>query len=1514
MESFEPEQLSENQKGIGKMSKINAVRFINLNYNNNSIRIVDETFQLGGESTLLSLRNGGGKSVLVQMMTAPFVHKQYRKTKDRPFESYFTSARPTFILVEWKLDQGAGYCLAGMMVRRSQISEEQSSEPLEIINFISEYPSRCEQDIYNIPLVEKSKNEIVLKNYNACRQIFEGYKKDPAKKFFYYDMNNSAQSRQYFDKLAEYKIHYKEWETIIRKVNLKESGLSELFSDCKSEKDLVEKWFVETIGSKLNRDQDRMKEFQTIIEKYVRMYKDNKSKIDRRDTILKFKEDMQEVEEAARIYLEAEQKVKHSENRIAVFLQELYRLEEIAEENLQKLKEESQSCEEKRAYIFYEKLSMELHELEDELRRRSSNCDMIQLEMDDLEREIERIEKKVHLYECAKQQQTVDESLEEHEFLKHKIEVSRKNEEELEPERQRIGGYLKWYYTNKQEQADSAMEQQEDKCNKKKQQISDQKSREKECQVNLENLLVKISAYKTRLEGFEQKENEFNRNYRETFMRNILGDYEPGMLEIKKKEYEKQFQELAREYKNHGLKQIELQEKKKIQERNREDKLDEKRKSESELQILQRQGEEYERQVKERRKIMRYLEMEEDLLWQKERILDMADHKLSQIDLSRGKLEQEERELQKEWKKLTSGEVLELPQDFQEMLQELELHPVYGMNWLEKNGYGSEENQRLVRTQPFLPYSLILPGAEIKKLQKYGKEIYTSYPIPLIARETLEDVLQEEESSVLHLSGISFYLWFNEKLLDEEALRLLIREKEEQIGKKQEQIKVRKQEYQDYSNKRSILENHTVTKEKLEKNRLEQEEQQEKVKVLEKDIQTLGEMILELEKEIEILIHSIQEEKQRLEYYRRRETDFESFCAEYEAYQKNRKKIEECNHEKGKQEEKKKNAVNLQEKYTEELKSLELEHHQFVMELKRIKEKVFKFASYETMDESSEDKRLEESQAAAGYDENRKANEEKTLTDGFENRTSEELEARYEAITSGISLELQDLEERFRKAGKKLDEEREELKKKQKKFLLREGEWKQITYNGEEQLHQEILLEDRKNKHKTKQRLWNEEDKNIAVLDSRIKEKKKIIAEQCGYEEALPKSEITTKDYEAEMNQLKYQLKELAKECKKIEIHMQSLEQNLTALSEYQDFTIVENIVWKEEIAAMDAKALRDFTGIMRRDYRQDMEQSGRKKDKLQAQLNVLMRKGIYQEDYYRKPLEAMLSVLEQAELILAQISTTIQSYDSQMEKLAVDIAMVEKEKGKIAGLLEDYVKDVHANMSRIDSNSTITIRERPIKMLRLQIPDWEENEGLYRQRLDDYMEELTLSGVEIYEKNENPANYFSSRITTKSLYDTIVGIGNIQIKLYKIEEQREYPITWAEVARNSGGEGFLSAFVILSSLLHYMRRDETDIFADRNEGKVLVMDNPFAQTNAAHLLKPLMDMAKKTNTQLICLSGLGGDSIYSRFDNIYVLNLVAASLRGGMQYLRGEHKRGTEEEVMVTSQIEVIGQQSLLF
>jgi hypothetical protein len=212
--------------------------------------------------------------------------------------------------------------------------------------------------------------------------------------------------------------------------------------------------------------------------------------------------------------------------------------------------------------------------------------------------------------------------------------------------------------------------------------------------------------------------------------------------------------------------------------------------------------------------------------------------------------------------------------------------------------------------------------------------------------------------------------------------------------------------------------------------------------------------------------------------------------------------------------------------------------------------------------------------------------------------------------------------------------------------------------------------------------------------------------------------------------------------------------------------------------------------------------------------------------------------------------------------------------------------------------------------MLRLILPEWEENE--MRIRLDDYLEQILKEGISALNRNENIDELVSKAATTNKLYDAVVGIGNVVVKLHKIEQEKERQISWAEVSKNSGGEGFLSAFVILSSLLYYIRRDDTDIFSGKEEGKVLIMDNPFAQTTSQHLLEPLMEMAKKTNTQLICLSGIGCEAVYNCFDNIYVLQLKQSYAREGISYIHSEHVRGDKtsdlsEEIVREEQTEDI-------
>ena len=98
------------------MPKINRIRIVNFSYNNNKRHILDETFDFfGGQNALLSLSNGGGKSVLVQAILQPILPKI--SLLNRRFKDFFTARNtPSYIMLEWLLDDAAGYLLTGIAV------------------------------------------------------------------------------------------------------------------------------------------------------------------------------------------------------------------------------------------------------------------------------------------------------------------------------------------------------------------------------------------------------------------------------------------------------------------------------------------------------------------------------------------------------------------------------------------------------------------------------------------------------------------------------------------------------------------------------------------------------------------------------------------------------------------------------------------------------------------------------------------------------------------------------------------------------------------------------------------------------------------------------------------------------------------------------------------------------------------------------------------------------------------------------------------------------------------------------------------------------------------------------------------------------------------------------------------------------------------------------------------------------------------------------------------------------
>ena len=1189
---------------------------------------------------------------------------------------------------------------------------------------------------------------------------------------------------------------------------------------------------------------------------------------------------------------------------MAHFIAELERLQAVTKEEYEDILSRMEQVLAQIAHIEYEKLSGEIYRLEEQMRFHLSNRDMVSMEKEALEREAEEITHRLHLLACAKQQRLADEEKAEWDKALQRLRVAREKNVNLEPERNRLGYVLRCHYEKELEENGKRQQENSRGIAETEENIFREKQIQSDLEGRLRERVSAEGALKSQVQSYDRQEEQFNTRYQEHFVRNILGEYEPGTMEIFQEAQENRMEELGRE----RLKTKKALEMSKEAQRSRERKLTDMREEQIRRRAKQEQQSRtrslYEEELEARRVILKYLDLDEKELFDREKILHASGRKLAEIANLRRNLEKEEDSLQKEYQRLTKGQVLELPQELEAELAGLGIHVVYGMEWLKKNGYPEKENQELVRSHPFLPYGLILSKQELEKLSRHTGNICTSFPIPIILREHLEKRAGEDPGNVRRFGDVSFYVLFNENLLDEEKLRDLVAEKEQQIRRKQEAVRIRQEEYQQYFERQEQVKNQSVSRESYEENEKRLAELADQIRGTDEEIRAASQELTERKEQMERQEQEIRRMDQELERQRRKTEDFQELRGAYEEYARFRQELELCRKEMSRLTDRQKLSREKLEKLRDRQKSLEAERDALLREEEGQQEAVRKYRRYEEYTEPAEKE--------AGED--WRGRWEAVQIQPDLRRIVADMEARYAAVTATVSLEIQELERQEQLSGRRCKDADQELRHLQKKYGLTENAWQDTRYSRKEESRQEILLEDRRMKIQTKQSIWNEEDKRIAVITQQKADLLKRMRTECGQEEPLPKAEIQNQDFESRKNQLKYQERELKNTADKLQKRLHSLDENLTALAEYSEFEKKEPIVWERDFMAMNAKELRNFKGILIRDYNQYVKSRQDAKEQLVRVLNQIVRDEHFQEDYYKKPLEAMLELSDDAGQVRRQMETTIQSYDSLMEKLEVDISVVEKEKQKIAELLEDYLREVHRNLDRIDQNATITVRERAIKMLKIQLPVWEENENLYHIRLQDLIDELTQKGIGIFERNENAQEYFGTRMTTRNLYDTVVGIGNVQIRLYKIEAQREYPITWAEVAKNSGGEGFLSAFVILSSLLYYMRKDETDIFADRNEGKVLLMDNPFAQTNASHLLKPLMDVAKKTNTQLICLTGLGGDSIYNRFDNIYVLNLITASLRGGMQYLRANHLRGNEPETMVVSQIEVMEQQELVF
>jgi hypothetical protein len=253
-----------------------------------------------------------------------------------------------------------------------------------------------------------------------------------------------------------------------------------------------------------------------------------------------------------------------------------------------------------------------------------------------------------------------------------------------------------------------------------------------------------------------------------------------------------------------------------------------------------------------------------------------------------------------------------------------------------------------------------------------------------------------------------------------------------------------------------------------------------------------------------------------------------------------------------------------------------------------------------------------------------------------------------------------------------------------------------------------------------------------------------------------------------------------------------------------------------------------------------------------------------------------------------SEMESLLEVIDRKARTLDVELRSIRAEEEIVTNEILRYANHVLQELRSIDKRSSIKHLGKTQRMMEIHIPEEKEEESL-KEYIRDRVE--YFSGLDSNDvgdggngNGKGDKDYkkqLEADINSAELLSKLIGNTNrIRVHIMKIEKTGLIRKTWKDLlSQNSGGEKFVSMFVLLSSLMSYMRKRETDI-ETREEKKVLIMDNPFAKTNAGYLLEPMFQIAEKYNIQLICFSGIGGSSVYNRFNRIYVAKVIEDKFR----------------------------------
>jgi|GEM_PF-984387 len=1431
------------------MPQISKIRIVNFRYNDGKRFIPDELYDLTSSegtalNSLFNLNNGGGKTVLVQLMLQP-VHPK-AMAGGRRIEDYF--GRPgdhSFILIEWNKDRSEEKLLTGIAIAGSanaSSEDNQRGNAVRYYTFLSEYERYSP---YSISSLELSKNE----NGRYVPASFE-YVREKAKQskgaLAHYSSDDSV---KWVEKLSEYGILRSEWETVLETLNRDEGGLNQYFDDAKTSDKLIAKFFIPAIEQKMRSvaSGGTDSSLETMLINYAK-------KISEKDEVIREKkvndsllQELSELNEMSDELYKVNFELTETIGEVCGFKAALGKRITAIEEKSSDIGEKIQGLEAELRHIDHEEKSKEYHEAVSLEETARADFDEATRSLEDAKSESDMKKHEEEILQSAKLYKGILDAENEISALKKLIDEKENASEDAEQiARLKYSVFVK---------AGNAASELEERKALKDTEIAEKERASEDCEAEMkragkayEEAKDKYNSYRSRLEASRESSDERIRTLAIKAMRRFDGFYaEEELLREKQEKTEKE----------NGLKATEERLKSELIE------------LENRMTQIPQEMADVKLSVGEKRsqKATAVSEMSEyDSVY--DSLLKVCEkYSLDSHVIFSGRL----KAVVKEDLEMTRAEILKTDQDKAELFDRLKaaeeghvhVFPAvmdyivstgiscrtgeeYLCGLLENGLITGEKVNEILLNYPEIAYSLLFDNEkELHRLVSAGNKEWLPAAVPLFTMEQMQELMDGSLSKSQFLA-ICDKSYFSDRDGYQDDIR-------EQISDLDERLKMYKTHLSDCEASDQLAaefdypENWRVDKEKL-------------IEDIQREIDRLSGKHRELEKEQTAAGKKLKAIKEELEGCRfglqNLKSWFESFSELGVMLSKEKElslKLDEAYNMRQDADNVYKKACDDLEALKNRLKTLSKERDGISGELSEIRAKCDKVTGAREAD----------------------------ILDG----ELDSLYTQYMTLVKSLSDSLSELRNRL----DDLHDGKASLESELDTYSCERSEYEAVRFSPERLREVKSQAAEASKKLEKCQSRFTDSRACLATATERAGRAFSSLDEFDG--EVLPEKEIG-EDFKNRRKSAKTDIKQYSEMSKALGDERRGLERifdnagnvldELQSGSRIDDYQVGEGV----RVVALAESPEEQWKGIREKLTRHRKEYLDRK-DKLYKNIGDTVRefKDVALFEIVNK-LGAIGELLSDAGIkgdrlftVSESIGTMIYSIEKINRKIETDLREIENDFNDIVDQCMTQGKRIYNDLRTITQSSRAHIFEgKPqTQMVKMNLP--EEKEISEEASRISIRTEIEQGANEIKEliKAEAQDKQIQKRariiVGSERLLHKYIRQESIQVKVYKIDMNSANSLykRWEDtLTQSSGAEKFVVFFAVVLTLMNYTRSSAG--LVSRYNKSVLILDNPFGKITSAHLLKPMFDIAKHFNVQLICLSDINKSDVINCFECVVKL------------------------------------------